>query len=79
MYKRQGLGGCIVDSGNFDWTKYPEKYSGLCTPDDSYHGVIYTEPVSYTHLDVYKRQVYNSGGSGTEEPDPKGKTETQRI
>ena len=38
-----GLGGCIVDSGNFDWTKYPEKYSGLCTPDDSYHGVIYTE------------------------------------
>ena len=38
-----GLGGCIVDSGNFDWTKYPEKYPGLCTPDDSYHGVIYTE------------------------------------
>ena len=38
-----GLGGCIVDSGNFDWTKYPDKYPGLCTPDDSYHGVIYTE------------------------------------
>lgn len=37
------LGGCIVDSGNFDWTKYPDKYPGLCTPDDSYHGVIYTE------------------------------------
>ena len=38
-----GLGGCIVDSGNFDWAKYPDKYPGLCTPDDSYHGVIYTE------------------------------------
>lgn len=37
------LGGCIVDSGNFDWAKYPDKYPGLCTPDDSYHGVIYTE------------------------------------
>ena len=36
-------GGCIVDSGKFDWTKYPEKYPGLCTPDDSYHGVTYTE------------------------------------
>ena len=32
-----------MDSGNFDWTKYPDKYPGLCTPDDSYHGVIYTE------------------------------------
>ncbi len=37
------VGGCIVDSGNFDWTKYPEKYPGLCEPDDSYHGVTYTE------------------------------------
>lgn len=37
------IGGCIVDSGSFDWTKYPEKYPGLCTPDDSYHGVTYTE------------------------------------
>ncbi len=33
------IGGCIVDSGKFDWTKYPD----LCTPDDSYHGVTYTE------------------------------------
>ena len=38
-----GVGGCIVDSGNFDWTKYPEKVPGLCTPDESYHGVTYTE------------------------------------
>ena len=38
-----GVGGCIVDSGKFDWTKYPEKFAGLCTPDESYHGVTYTE------------------------------------
>ena len=37
------VGGCIVDSGKFDWAKYPEKFAGLCTPDDSYHGVTYTE------------------------------------
>lgn len=37
------VGGCIVDSGKFDWTKYPDKYPGLCTPDESYHGVTYTE------------------------------------
>ncbi len=38
-----GVGGCIVDSGKFDWTKYPDKFPGLCTPDDSYHGITYTE------------------------------------
>ena len=37
------VGGAIVDSGKFDWTKYPEKFPGLCTPDESYHGVTYTE------------------------------------
>ena len=37
------VGGCIVDAGKFDWTKYPDKFPGLCTPDDSYHGVTYTE------------------------------------
>ena len=37
------VGGCIVDSGNFDWTRYPDKFPGLCTPDESYHGVTYTE------------------------------------
>ena len=37
------VGGAIVDSGKFDWTKYPDKFPGLCTPDDSYHGVTYTE------------------------------------
>ncbi len=38
-----GVGGCIVDSGRFDWTRYPERFPGLCTPDESYHGVTYTE------------------------------------
>lgn len=37
------LGGVIVDSGNFDWAAYPDKFPGLCTPDESYHGVVYTE------------------------------------
>jgi len=37
------VGGCIVDSGRFDWTKYADKFPGLCTPDESYHGVTYTE------------------------------------
>ena len=37
------VGGAIVDSGKFDWTKHPDKFAGLCTPDESYHGVTYTE------------------------------------
>ena len=37
------LGGVVVDSGKFDWTKYPDKFPGLCTPDESYHGVTYTQ------------------------------------
>ena len=37
------LGGVVVDSGKFDWTEYPDKFPGLCTPDESYHGVTYTE------------------------------------
>ena len=37
------IGGCIVDGGRFDWTAYADKFPGLTTPDDSYHGVIYTE------------------------------------
>ena len=37
------VGGCIVDSGNFDWMAHAEKFPGLCTPDDSYHGVVYAE------------------------------------
>lgn len=37
------VGGCIVDSGNFDWSAYVEKYPGLTSPDDSYHGITYTD------------------------------------
>jgi len=38
-----GVGGCIVDSGNFDWLAHAERFPGLCTPDDSYHGITYAE------------------------------------
>ena len=37
------LGGCIVDSGNFDWEAHKEKFPGLTTPDESYHGLTYTK------------------------------------
>ena len=37
------VGGAIVDSGNFDWNAHADKFPGLTTPDESYHGVIYTE------------------------------------
>lgn len=37
------VGGAIVDSGNFDWSKYADKFPGLCSPDESYHGITYTE------------------------------------
>jgi len=37
------VGGAIVDSGNFDWNKYKDKFPGLTTPDASYHGLTYTE------------------------------------
>lgn len=37
------VGGCVVDSGNFCWEQYADKYPGLCTPDDSYHGLTYTK------------------------------------
>lgn len=38
-----GVGGCIVDSGKFDWLAHAEKFPGLCTPDDSYHGITYAK------------------------------------
>lgn len=37
------VGGCVVDSGNFNWEEHAEKFPGLCTPDDSYHGLTYTK------------------------------------
>jgi len=37
------VGGVIVDSGNFDWMAHADKFPGLCTPDDSYHGITYAQ------------------------------------
>jgi len=37
------VGGAIVDSGNFDWEAHADKFPGLCTPDESYHGLTYTK------------------------------------
>lgn len=37
------VGGCIVDSGNFDWEAHADKFPGLTTPDETYHGLIYTK------------------------------------
>lgn len=37
------VGGCIVDSGNFDWEAHADKYPGLCQPDETYHGITYTK------------------------------------
>lgn len=37
------VGGCIVDSGKFDWMAHKDKFPGLCTPDESYHGITYAE------------------------------------
>ena len=63
------IGGIIIDGGNFDWTS--GRFDNFTTPDPSYHGLVYADlgapafilkarvqvPVSYTHLDVYKRQT----------------------
>ena len=37
------VGGCVVDSGNFNWMEHADKFPGLCTPDESYHGLTYAE------------------------------------
>ena len=37
------LGGCVIDSGKFDWMAHADKFPGLCTPDESYHGITYAE------------------------------------
>ena len=48
------VGGCIVDSGNFDWMAYADKFPGLCTPDDSYHGITYAEKFGKEGAFIYK-------------------------
>lgn len=37
------VGGCVVDSGNFDWMSHADRFPGLCKPDESYHGLIYAK------------------------------------
>ena len=48
------VGGCIVDSGKFDWMAHAEKFPGLCTPDDSYHGITYAEKFGKEGAYIYK-------------------------
>ena len=48
------VGGCIVDSGNFDWMAHKDKFPGLCTPDASYHGVTYAEKFGKEGAFIYK-------------------------
>lgn len=51
------LGGCIVDSGKFDWLKYADKYPGLTTPDESYHGITYAEKFGLAGAYITKATV----------------------
>ena len=48
------VGGCIVDSGKFDWMAHADKFPGLCTPDDSYHGITYAERFGKEGAFIYK-------------------------
>ncbi len=48
------VGGCIVDSGRFDWMAHADKYPGLTTPDDSYHGITYAEKFGKEGAFIYK-------------------------
>ena len=51
------LVGAIVDSGNFDWEAHKDKFPGLTTPDETYHGIVYTQKFG-------KRRIYHkSNGS----------------
>lgn len=43
VFRDATVGGCIVDSGNFDWAAHADKFPGLTTPDESYHGITYVE------------------------------------
>ncbi len=48
------VGGCIVDAGKFDWMAHKDKFPGLCTPDDSYHGITYAEKFGNEGAFIYK-------------------------
>ena len=62
------VGGVIVDSGNFDWMKYGEKFHGLTTPDESYHGITYCERFGKGAGEGLRRDPepgYRAGGPGS--------------
>jgi O-acetylhomoserine (thiol)-lyase len=48
------VGGCIVDAGRFDWLANAERFPGLCTPDESYHGITYAERFGKEGAYIYK-------------------------
>ncbi len=48
------VGGAVVDSGKFDWKAHAEKFPGLCTPDESYHGVVYADRFGKEGAYIYK-------------------------
>lgn len=48
------VGGAIVDSGKFDWMAHADKFPGLCTPDESYHGITYAEKFGMEGGFIYK-------------------------
>ena len=52
------VGGCIVDSGNFDWEANAEKFPGLTTPDESYHGIVYTQKFGKMAYMAWRRCIY---------------------
>lgn len=59
-----GVGGAIVDSGNFDWLAHADKYPGLTTPDDSYHGIVYAKRFGkYAYITKATAQLMRDLGS----------------
>ena len=52
------LGGVIVDSGKFDWSRYPKRFPMFCEPDSSYHGLVYTEHFGASAYIARCRSVY---------------------
>jgi O-acetylhomoserine (thiol)-lyase len=52
------LGGIIVDAGSFDWSAHPERYPAFCTPDASYHGLVYTERFGRSAFIARARSVF---------------------
>ena len=56
------LGGAIVDSGKFDWMAHADKYPGLCTPDESYHGITYAEKFGLARL-FFRAEKFGKEGA----------------